>query len=84
MVQQVPGYTKSYEQSDSGTLVPIVAFECRGCEPVKWSPGDGLLGTSSGSGQTYEEIGKFGKQVATCTTPDAVNLYRLVRRLGRL
>ena len=25
-------------RDDSGTEVPIVVFECRGMEPIKWSP----------------------------------------------
>jgi hypothetical protein len=30
--------TRAYTADDSGSFVPIVAFDCRGCEPTAWYP----------------------------------------------
>jgi hypothetical protein len=30
--------TRAITAADSGQFVPIVAFDCRGCEPTAWHP----------------------------------------------
>ncbi|CBZ51055.1 c1orf123, related [Neospora caninum Liverpool] len=41
---QVKNVTRrTYTAEDSGKFVPVVAFECRGVEPVKWYPADGYV-----------------------------------------
>nr|CEL68361.1 TPA: C1orf123, related [Neospora caninum Liverpool] len=43
-VQDVKNVTRrTYTAEDSGKFVPVVAFECRGVEPVKWYPADGYV-----------------------------------------
>ncbi|XP_026193464.1 UPF0587 protein v1g245604-like [Cyclospora cayetanensis] len=42
-VEQVKGVTRPYTAADSGQFVPIVAFECRGMEPTKWTPTAGCI-----------------------------------------
>jgi hypothetical protein len=36
-------------------LQPLVAFECRGCQPSKWYPGCGFVVTSTG-GATFDDV----------------------------
>lgn len=38
-VQQIKGMTRSFTADDAGSFVPVVAFECRGLEPIDWQPG---------------------------------------------
>ncbi|PFH32164.1 DUF866 domain-containing protein [Besnoitia besnoiti] len=41
-IQDVKNVTRrTYTAEDSGKFVPVVAFECRGAEPIKWHPADG-------------------------------------------
>lgn len=42
-VEQVKGVTRPYTAEDAGQFVPIVAFECRGMEPTKWTPTEGCI-----------------------------------------
>nr|PUA90099.1 DUF866 domain-containing protein [Toxoplasma gondii TgCATBr9] len=43
-VQDVKNVTRrTYTAEDSGKFVSIVAFECRGLEPVRWYPADGYI-----------------------------------------
>ena len=41
-------------KGDSDDWVSIAAFDCRGCEPIKWHPGSGFEVTSTG-GMTFED-----------------------------
>ena len=68
LVMKFPGGTKQCSMSvvaprgktravteDDADFVPMVAFECRGMEPVKWSPKDGLCCRSTG-GRKYTDV----------------------------
>jgi hypothetical protein len=57
---RIKGVTGDYTAGTSGELAPIIAFECRGCEPIAWSPGEGLVAVSS-SGQEFEDVGTHTK-----------------------
>ena len=48
------GKTRALTEDDSD-FVPIVAFECRGMEPVKWTPTDGFCCASTG-GMKYTDV----------------------------
>lgn len=37
-VMQIKGVTRAFTAEDAGNFVPVVAFECRGLEPVGWTP----------------------------------------------
>ncbi|KAL3894638.1 MAG: hypothetical protein SGPRY_013755, partial [Prymnesium sp.] len=53
-VVQIKGLTRSQTSDDMG-MVPIIAFECRGLEPVRWTP-TGPYGARAASGTTWEDI----------------------------
>ncbi|XP_058515793.1 CXXC motif containing zinc binding protein-like [Ochotona princeps] len=41
-IQQLKNVTRlMYDANDRGKFVPIVAFECRGVEPIQWYPATG-------------------------------------------
>ncbi|KAL8274852.1 hypothetical protein Esti_001204 [Eimeria stiedai] len=42
-VEHVKGVTRPYTAADSGKFVPIVSFECRGMEPISWTPTSGCV-----------------------------------------
>lgn len=44
------------QTSDDQEMVPIAAFECRGLEPVKWTPTGPYIVESEG-GVVYEDVG---------------------------
>ncbi|CEM17535.1 unnamed protein product [Vitrella brassicaformis CCMP3155] len=54
-VQHIKGVTRDYTADDSGKEVPIVAFECRGVEPVVWHPQGGYTVKSTG-GKVFQDI----------------------------
>ena len=54
-LMQIPGVTREITADDSGSSVALVAMECRGCEPIAWSVGDGWTVTLAG-GQTFEDV----------------------------
>jgi hypothetical protein len=54
-LMQIPGVTRAITGDDSGSPVPLIAMECRGCEPIAWSVGDGWTVTVTG-GQTFEDV----------------------------
>ncbi|KAI8125004.1 UPF0587 protein [Lucilia cuprina] len=45
-----------YTQEDSGKFKTIVVFDCRGAEPVEFSPRVGWIVRSVDNGQTFEEV----------------------------
>nr|CCA20819.1 conserved hypothetical protein [Albugo laibachii Nc14] len=50
IVRDVKNVTRPIQMDDSGQYVPIVGFECRGLEPIAWSPiGDFQIKASRGS-----------------------------------
>jgi hypothetical protein len=54
-LMQIEGVTRDVTADDSGSPVPLIAMECRGCEPIAWSVGDGWKVTLLG-GQTFEDV----------------------------
>ena len=46
--------TRPLSSEDSGAWVPVVCFECRGCEPTRWTPGDGFVVKAAG-GAVFED-----------------------------
>lgn len=54
-VVKLKGVTRAYTADDAEQFVPIAAFECRGLEPVKFSP-EGGWNVQSGGGQKYQDI----------------------------
>ncbi|KAL1524005.1 hypothetical protein AB1Y20_018920 [Prymnesium parvum] len=53
-VTQIKGLTRHQTADDTG-MVPLIAFECRGLEPVKWTP-TGPYCAKAGSGTTWEDV----------------------------
>ncbi|KAL5263186.1 hypothetical protein ACHWQZ_G008551 [Mnemiopsis leidyi] len=51
----VEGSVKAYN-SDSEKFVSVVKFECRGIEPVDFSPRTGWVATAADSGASYTEV----------------------------
>eukprot|EP00299_Pterocystis_sp_00344_P009905 c4313_g1_i1.p1 GENE.c4313_g1_i1~~c4313_g1_i1.p1 ORF type:complete len:139 (+),score=18.24 c4313_g1_i1:132-548(+) len=46
-----------YTAEDSGNFVPIVAFECRGVEPVKWEPSeDDTVNVTTSAGTVFRDV----------------------------
>lgn len=37
-------------------MKPIVSFDCRGIEPIKFQPGDGWIVKIEGSGKVFKDI----------------------------
>lgn len=54
-LQHVKGVTRNYKAEDSGNWVPIIAFECRGLDPIDLSPEDNWNVVTS-SGQMIENV----------------------------
>lgn len=46
----------SYSAEDSGKFKTIVSFDCRGVEPIEFSPRSGWIVKSSENGQTFEDV----------------------------
>ncbi|XP_013117365.1 UPF0587 protein CG4646 [Stomoxys calcitrans] len=46
----------AYTQEDSGKFKTIVVFDCRGSEPVEFSPRVGWIVKSAENGQTFENV----------------------------
>lgn len=46
----------TYTEEDSGKFKTIVAFDCRGIEPVEFSPRTGWIAKAIDGGATFEEI----------------------------
>jgi len=55
-VVDVKRVTRNYSAADSASFVPLVAFDCRGCEPVAWYPGDDGFIVKAESGAVFEEV----------------------------
>ena len=52
----VKGVTREeYTEEDSGTFVPIRAFDCRGLELTNWTPNGGLIARSK-EGTVWEDV----------------------------
>lgn len=45
-----------YTEGDTGTFKTIASFDCRGVEPVDFSPRSGWIVKSSENGQTFEDV----------------------------
>lgn len=46
----------AYTSDDAGKFKTIVAFDCRGVEPVEFSPRSGWLVKSSENGQAFDDV----------------------------
>ena len=47
--------SRVYTAEMSGSFQPIIAFDCRGVEPIKWRP-TGYYNATSSSGGIFEEV----------------------------
>ena len=36
--------------------MPLVAFDCRGCEPVAWHPEDGGFAVKAATGASFDDV----------------------------
>lgn len=55
-MMEIPGVTRAFAEADSGSEpVPLIAMECRGCEPIAWAVGEGWKVTVT-SGQVFEDV----------------------------
>mmetsp|Transcript_12943 Transcript_12943/g.47326 ORF Transcript_12943/g.47326 Transcript_12943/m.47326 type:complete len:167 (+) Transcript_12943:118-618(+) len=54
-VVDLKGVTRSYTRADSGAMVPIVAFDCRGVEPTAWYPQSGFQVVSE-KGGVFDDV----------------------------
>ncbi|XP_055390297.1 UPF0587 protein CG4646 [Condylostylus longicornis] len=55
-VDVVEHSNQSYTLDDSGKFKTIVTFDCRGAEPVEFSPQTGWIAKSVENGQVFEDI----------------------------
>ena len=61
VIQEVKKLTREYTADDSGEMVPIMAFECRNLEPIRWHPRDGFDGARPrGRGAAGLQLGPEG------------------------
>lgn len=51
-----PYFLGVYTTDDSGSYKLIVSFDCRGIEPVEFSPRAGWLVKAAENGQTFEDV----------------------------
>ncbi|KAH8325151.1 hypothetical protein KR074_003403 [Drosophila pseudoananassae] len=49
-------FSAAYTADDAGSFKTIVIFDCRGVEPVEFSPRAGWRVSSSENGQTFEDV----------------------------
>ncbi|KAI8465861.1 MAG: hypothetical protein J3K34DRAFT_435695 [Monoraphidium minutum] len=54
-VLEVKGVTRDITEADSGKWVPVIAFECRGLEPVAYHPEDEWT-AKGGGGQAFDPV----------------------------
>mmetsp|Transcript_21630 Transcript_21630/g.55494 ORF Transcript_21630/g.55494 Transcript_21630/m.55494 type:complete len:162 (+) Transcript_21630:182-667(+) len=54
-IEHVKKYTRAYAEADSGSFVPIIGFDCRGAEPVDWTPQGGFRIESTG-GAVFDNV----------------------------
>eukprot|EP00201_Polytomella_parva_P015907 CAMPEP_0175067258 /NCGR_PEP_ID=MMETSP0052_2-20121109/16990_1 /TAXON_ID=51329 ORGANISM="Polytomella parva, Strain SAG 63-3" /NCGR_SAMPLE_ID=MMETSP0052_2 /ASSEMBLY_ACC=CAM_ASM_000194 /LENGTH=164 /DNA_ID=CAMNT_0016334103 /DNA_START=64 /DNA_END=558 /DNA_ORIENTATION=- len=55
-IQSIPKFTRDYNFEDDRNFVPVMAFECRGLEPITFNPlGDQWIVTSKG-GKVFENV----------------------------
>uniref|UniRef100_U5EXQ0 Uncharacterized protein n=1 Tax=Corethrella appendiculata TaxID=1370023 RepID=U5EXQ0_9DIPT len=50
------GSNASYTQEDSGKFKTIVAFDCRGLEPIEFTPRSGFIISSTDNGAKFEDV----------------------------
>lgn len=84
-VLEVKGVTREVTGDDSGKWVPVVAFECRGMEPVAYHPEDEWQATGGG-GQKFEQVDlredwadfdeKLGEPVSVMGIESKFELYK--------
>ena len=55
-VTALKGVTQSYTAAKAGQFVPIIAFECRGMEPVTWHPEVCLPSSREGSDMCHHVV----------------------------
>ncbi|KFM25772.1 UPF0587 protein C1orf123-like protein [Auxenochlorella protothecoides] len=54
-LQHIKGVTRALTAADAGKFVPIVAFECRGLDPIAWQPQASGKGWAP-SGMVWEDV----------------------------
>ncbi|EFJ43749.1 hypothetical protein VOLCADRAFT_109954 [Volvox carteri f. nagariensis] len=54
-VQEIKGVTRPYTADDDGKFVPIIAFECRGLDPIAFHP-EGDWRVVSAGGTKYDNV----------------------------
>ncbi|GIL76787.1 hypothetical protein Vretimale_8731 [Volvox reticuliferus] len=54
-VQEIKGVTRAYGADDDGKFVPIIAFECRGLDPIAFHP-EGDWRVVSTGGTKYDNV----------------------------
>jgi len=47
--------TRPYTAEDSGKWVAVVCFECRGCDVVRWHPGDDGWTVRTAGGSVFND-----------------------------
>ncbi|XP_066258452.1 UPF0587 protein CG4646 [Euwallacea similis] len=58
----VPGSNASYTNEDSEKFKSIVAFDCRGTEPVDYRPSEGWLVKVEGSSKVFNDVDLIEKE----------------------
>ncbi|XP_071453420.1 CXXC motif containing zinc binding protein [Hetaerina americana] len=51
-----------YVFEDSGSFKMIIQFDCRGMEPVEYTPGDGWVAEAADSGEVFNNIDLMEKE----------------------
>lgn len=55
-MQQSIFFIDKYTNEDQGKFKSIVTFDCRGVEPVEFSPGEGWIVKIEESGKVFNEV----------------------------
>lgn len=55
-IKTLATFSETYTQDDSGKFKTIVIFDCRGAEPVEFSPRAGWIAKAVDGGQSFDNI----------------------------
>lgn len=56
VMTELKGIIKPLTADHEGKYVPIVAFDCRGLEPIAWLPNDSFIVKGAGGRMVWEDV----------------------------
>ncbi|KAJ8979372.1 hypothetical protein NQ317_004129 [Molorchus minor] len=78
----VPGSHGKYTSDDQNNFKTIVVFDCRGIEPIDFSPSEGWIAKAEESGHIFENINLLEKEWADYDekSKQSVGIYEIESR----